>query len=122
TAFIYNFDPTPGAFTPNAAAPRRSSILGAHVTPVDPDLKRQYLDEWMGGAEYEVAPNLALGVKGSYRKLGRVIEDFLIPELGDYRIANPGKGLGAEMGFYDFVHTASAPLAQRKNLALELTA
>jgi hypothetical protein len=117
--FCYNTNPTPGAFQPNETV-RRSALLGS-TTPVDPDLKGQHLDEWLGGFEYEVAPNFAVGIKGTYRKLGEVIEDFLIPSLGEYRIANPGRGLGAEMGFYDGTTTA-APKAKRKSYAVELTA
>src|SRR6185436_4885539 len=51
-----------------------------------------------------------------------VIEDFLIPSEGNYRIANPGTGIGSEMGFYDFEHTAPAPKAKRTNDSFELNA
>ena len=42
----------------------RSTLLGG-ATPVDPDLKGQYIDETLFGYEYEVAHNLALGVQGT---------------------------------------------------------
>ena len=62
-------------------------------------------------------------MKASYRNLGRVIEDFLVPTEGNYFIANPGEGtLGQTLAFYDQVHTAPAPKAERKNLAFELDA
>ncbi len=77
----------------------------------------------MGGFEYEVAPNLALGAKFTYRKLGRVIEDFLVPSEGSYFIANPSEGtLGKELAFYDGVTHAPAPAAERKNYSFELNA
>ena len=49
--FCYNFDPIPGNFLPDPAAPARTSALGG-ATPVDPDLRGQYIDEWLFGGEY----------------------------------------------------------------------
>ncbi len=70
-----------------------------------------------------MAPNFVLGAKFTYRKLGRVIEDFLVPTEGNYFIANPGEGtLGKELSFYDLVNTAPAPKAERKNYSFEITA
>jgi outer membrane receptor protein involved in Fe transport len=119
--FCYNFDSNPADIAPNSSAPRKSSLLGGSE-PVDPNLKGQYIDEYLGGFEYEVAPNFALGAKFTYRKLGRVIEDFLIPASGDYFIANPSEGIGTQLAFYDGSAPASAPAAQRKNTSFELTA
>jgi len=120
--FCYNFDPNPSAIVGDPAAPRKSSVLGSSVEPVDPNLKGQYIDEYMVGYEHEVAKDFAVGIKGSYRTLGRVIEDFLIPSKGDYFIANPGVGLGKDLAFYDGVSTAPSPKAKRKNWSVELTA
>lgn len=123
TAFMYNFDPRASALAPDPTAPSRSSILGTGQTEkVDPDLGGQYVDEVLVGVEREIAPNFTVGMKYSHRALGRVIEDFLIPSEGEYFIANPGSGIGKEMGFYDFVHTAVSPKAERKYDAVELTA
>ena len=88
----------------------------------DPDLKGQYIDEWLAGFEYDLGRNLVVGAKYGHRKLGRVIEDFLIPSEGTYFIANPASGIGTEMGFYDGVHTAPAPEAKRTNDAFEVNA
>ncbi|MGA7616289.1 MAG: TonB-dependent receptor [Thermoanaerobaculia bacterium] len=118
--FCYNFDPNPSNILPDANAPRRSGLLGG-TEPVDPNLKGQYIDEYLLGYEYEVANNLALGIKGTYRNLGRVIEDFLIISEGNYFIANPGEGIGKEVTFYDY-STAPAPKAERKYKGIELTA
>jgi hypothetical protein len=119
--FCYNFSSSASDTLPNDAA-RTSTLLGGSE-PVDPDLKGQYVDEALGGFEYEVAPNFALGVKFTYRKLGRVIEDFLVPSSGEYFIANPSEGtLGKELAFYDGVTKAPAPAAQRKNYSFELNA
>ena len=109
---VNNFDPTPTNFVPvttlcNTAAgittncvPALSAgkpfrFLGGGTEPVDPNLKGQFIDEYLLGADYEIAPNLAVGIKGTYRNLGNVIEDFLIGSTGEYLIANPGSGTGA---------------------------
>jgi hypothetical protein len=119
--FCNNFSSNAADTLPASSAPR-STLLGG-ATPVEPDLKGQYIDEAMGGFEYEVAPNFVLGAKFAYRKLGRVIEDFLVPTEGNYFIANPGEGtLGKELSFYDLVNTAPAPKAERKNTSFEITA
>ncbi len=120
--FCYNFSSDPAALAPDLKAPKKSSLLGG-ATPVDPNLKGQYIDELLGGYEYEIRPNLAIGIKGTYRKLGRVIEDMLkAPIDGSYIITNPGSGIGAESGFYDGVSTAPAPKAKRTYKGVELTA
>jgi outer membrane receptor protein involved in Fe transport len=123
-AWSYNFDPTPGAIIPDPAAPFRSGGFGFGATPVDPDLRGQYIDEWLAGLEYEVVPNLVLGTRFVHRTLGRVIEDFLVDNVdGVYATANPGEGsLGRTVYFYDFVHSAPAPRAERRATSLELTA
>lgn len=119
--FCYNFSPNPGNITPDRTAPRASSLLGGSE-PVDPNLKGQYIDEYLVGVEREVAPSLVVGARFNYRKLGRVIEDFLVPSLGDYFIANPGEGtLGQSLGFYDG-ESAPSPTARRVNKAFMLTA
>ncbi|HQQ78036.1 MAG TPA: TonB-dependent receptor [Thermoanaerobaculia bacterium] len=49
------------------------TIQGGELT--QPDLKGMYQDEIIGGIEYEVFKGWSFGVKGIYKKLGRVIED-----------------------------------------------
>ena len=120
TCFCYNFDPNPMNFLPDSAAPARSTLLGGHATPVDPNLKGQYSDEWIVGTEYEVARNISVGAKYVRRNLGRVIEDFLVPSEHQYFIANPGVGLGAEMSFYDYT-AVGAPKVRRISDSFELS-
>ncbi len=114
-----NFDPDPNNILPDPNL--GYSLLGGSTEPVDPNLKGQYIDEVLLGYEYEVAPNFALGVQGTYRDLGRVIEDFLIVDSGGYFIANPGEGLGSTGTFYDYT-TVKAPKAKRTYKGIELTA
>jgi len=119
--FCYNFSPDPANTAPASTAPRRSSLLGG-PEPVDPDLKGQYIDEILVGVEREIAPAFVVGARFNYRKLGRVIEDFLVPSSGEYFIANPAEGtLGQSLGFYDGTSVAS-PQARRTNKSFELTA
>ena len=121
--FCYNFSPNAADILPDPTAPRPSTILGTGTEPVDPNIKGQYIDEAMGGFEYEVAPNLVVGTKFTYRNLGRVIEDFLVPSEGSYFIANPAEGtLGKELAFYDGVTHAPSPKAERKNYSFEVNA
>lgn len=119
--FCYNFSPNPANIAQDPSAPRAQSLLGGEE-PVDPNLKGQYLDEFLVGFDYEIRPTFVVGTKFTRRDLGRVIEDFLIPSEGNYFIANPGIGIGNEMAFYDGVHTAPAPEAKRTSTAFELTA
>ncbi len=120
--FCYNFSDSASATAHDPAAPARFSTLGGSSEPVDPELKGQYIDEYLGGFEYEIAPNFVLGTKVSYRNLGRVIEDFLVVDEGSYFIANPGEGqFGQTLSFYDY-STAPAVKAKRENWSVELTA
>jgi len=119
--FCYNFDVSAANTVPDPNAPRRSNLLGGSTEPVDPNLKGQFIDEYLTGFEYQLNSGVVLGTKYVHRSLGRVIEDFLIPSEGNYFIANPSKGIGSEMGFYDFVHTAAAPKPKRIENAFEVT-
>ena len=130
-----NLDPTPGHYTPGTVGTAASggvpaitngqafSALGASVTPADPKLKGQYIDEYLVGYDYELAPSLMVGVKGTYRNLGRVIEDMLVISSGDYFIANPGSGIGTQAGFLNDppgMDTAPATKAKRQYKGLEI--
>jgi len=119
--FCYNFSANAADTASVPGTPSRSSLLGG-ATPVDPELKGQYIDEYLGGFEYEVAPNFVLGTKVAYRNLGRVIEDFLVIDEGHYFIANPAEGeFGKTLTFYDY-STAPAVKAKRESWSVELTA
>lgn len=123
--FCYNFSPNAANFQPDPFFDDpdgvvRNSLLGG-ATPVDPDLKGQYIDEALLGFEYELPNNLAVGVQGTYRTLGMVVEDFLDPVSGHYNIANPGQGLGVNMSFYDY-EPALAPDVERTYQGLQVHA
>ena len=106
---VYNFDLV--SLVPDPAA-GDSIILGGYIEPVDPNLKAQYLEEIIFGAEREVGDGFAVGARFLYRRLARVIEDGFVPDSGDYFIMNPGEG---DLG-------GAYPKAQRQFRGLELTA
>jgi hypothetical protein len=121
--FCYNFssDPNVTAALPDDRTGYRTALLGG-PTPVDPDLEGQYLDEYLLGYEREVGNNLTLGIQGTYRELGQVIEDFLVDAVnGQYAIANPGQGLGRTIYFYDYVAVAGSE-ANREYTSVEVSA
>ena len=49
--------------------------IGGTGEPTDPGLKASYQDEFTIGVEKAVDPTLSVGLKGTYRSLGRVVED-----------------------------------------------
>ncbi len=78
-------------------------VQGGELT--QSDLKGMYQDEAILGFEVEVAKNWAIGVKGIYRSLGRVVEDrcdlAINPDIASYfnpsspatcALINPGQG------------------------------
>ncbi len=91
---IINYDPL--STSPDAQAESDygtpSAILGGFTEPSDPNIKGQYISEYIVGFEQEFAENWAVGLKGVYRNYGQVIEDFLCLDDGTYCIANPGGG------------------------------
>ncbi|MEZ4360233.1 MAG: TonB-dependent receptor [Kofleriaceae bacterium] len=66
-------------------------LTGASGTLIAPGVKGQYLDELVGGVEYELSKDLTLGVALQIRRLGRVIEDVSTDGAETYIVANPGE-------------------------------
>ena len=119
---IVNYSPT--STTPNPAAEadlgQESIILGGFTEPSDPNLRNQYIHEYILGAEREVVRNVVVGVKGIYRNYGEVIEDFLCIDDGTYCIGNPGKGLMEKLYTLDYSQTFASPEASRTYKALQV--
>ncbi|MGZ8846183.1 MAG: TonB-dependent receptor, partial [Pyrinomonadaceae bacterium] len=65
--------------------------LGAGATPVDVGLKPPSIGEYSMGLEYEIARDLALGVRGIYRHERNVIEDGSFDDGDNYFLFNPGR-------------------------------
>lgn len=121
---IVNYDPLSNIPDPAAEADLdlESAILGGLVTPADPDLRNQFINEYLLGYEHEIGPNLAVGVKGIYRDYGRVVEDFLCADDGTYCIGNPGEGLMSRVFTLDYSQTFEAPKAKRTFKGVQLDA
>ena len=84
-----NTDPASAA-TYNGGA-SSGPYQGGSGTPLDPGLKGQFVDMFSLSAEYELFPDLSIGVDYQGRRLGRIIEDMADAE-SNYYIANPGTG------------------------------
>jgi hypothetical protein len=121
---IINYSPT--SVTPDSNAERElgttSAILGGFTEPSDPNIKNQYINEMIVGGEREIAPNLAVGVKGIYRSYGRVVEDFLCADDGTYCIGNPGQGIMKEIFTLDYSKTFPAPKPKRTFKGIQIDA
>jgi hypothetical protein len=120
---IVNFSPTSIVPDPAAEAEYKteSRILGGFTEPADPNIKNQYLSEFILGGERTVTNDISVGVRGIYRSYGRVIEDFLCDKEGTYCIGNPGEGIMKQV-FSLAGDQYTAPKAKRVYKALQLDA
>jgi outer membrane receptor protein involved in Fe transport len=66
-------------------------MIGASGVLIAPGIKPQYMDEIIGGFEYELLDDLKIGVSYQNRRMGRVIEDVSTDGADTYIIANPGE-------------------------------
>jgi hypothetical protein len=70
--------------------------LGEGITFLAPGLKGQYTQEVVLGGEYELIPDLKMGLNYIHRSLPTVIEDVSTDGGVNYLIANPGTDFSAE--------------------------
>src|ERR1043165_2563723 len=113
---IVNYSPTSTTPDLNAEADYEtdSAILGGFTEPSDPNIKNQYLTEYIVGGGPEVVADVDVRIKGVYRSYGRVVEDFLCADDGTYCIGNPGQGIMKEIFTLDYSQTFPAPKPERK--------
>src|SRR4029077_8656924 len=72
----YNFDPVNTTQSPDVIGHETAFFQGGATTePVQPGIKGIYQDEYSAGFDMLLDPTLSIGLKGTYRNLGRVIED-----------------------------------------------
>ncbi|HYX20290.1 MAG TPA: TonB-dependent receptor, partial [Thermoanaerobaculia bacterium] len=73
----WNYDPNSLLQAPDAPAGRSqlTQVGTFQGEPTDPGLKASYQDEFTIGVEKAIDPTLSVGLKGTYRSLGRTIED-----------------------------------------------
>ena len=121
----YNLSDDPDNVAADFAV-RPSRVVGGGFSRVDPGIKGQYLEEAIIGAEYEFAPNWAVGGKYIARDLKRVIEDALTLD-GDYYIGNPSYGemtetftMATAWG-YNYADAREIVTPERKFEGVELT-
>ena len=121
---IINYSPTSVKPDPQAEKDfdTASAILGGFTEPSDPNIRNQYLNEFILGAERELMPNFAVGVKGIYRKYGRVVEDFLCADDGTYCIGNPGQGIMKQVFTLDYSQQFAAPKPRRTYKGVQIDA
>ncbi|MEO6774082.1 MAG: TonB-dependent receptor, partial [Kofleriaceae bacterium] len=72
------------------------AILGGGSEFVTPGITGQYSDELILGAEYEVLPDVKLGINYTHKTLPNVVEDIFLAGTPDYGITNPGQNFDAE--------------------------
>jgi outer membrane receptor protein involved in Fe transport len=72
------------------------TILSENATFVAPNLKGQYTQELILGGEYEVMPDLKVGLNYIHRSLPTVIEDISTDGGNNYLITNPGGDFSSE--------------------------
>ncbi len=89
-------------------------ILGEGSTFVSPGMKGQYTQEVILGAEYELIPDLKMGLSYIHRSLPTVIEDVSTDGGNNYMITNPG---GDFSGAADDLAAESARLLAQSGCA-----
>lgn len=89
--FFYFYYPEDGSLpTPSNPGTHYYTYRLGGGTRVDPDIEPMYTEEYLVGFEYEVLPNVAVGVKYTDRSIENVIEDISVDGGQHYFITNPG--------------------------------
>jgi outer membrane receptor protein involved in Fe transport len=101
--YCYGPSPTVGG-KPASCAPLGPIryLSGALAAPVAPDLHGQYVDQFGGSFEYEVIPDVTIGLNYTGIRLGAVIEDMASDTNYDFFIGNPGQSKPFSVGTADF--------------------
>src|SRR5262249_33224011 len=75
-ASTWNFDPIDTTQNANVIGHETAFFQGGVLAePVDAGIKGIYQDEYSAGMDFLLDPTFSIGVKGTYRNLGRAIED-----------------------------------------------
>jgi hypothetical protein len=86
----------------------QAAILGGGSEFVTPGISGQYSDELIIGTEYEVLPDVKIGINYTHKTLPNVIEDIFLAGSPDYGITNPG------VNFDDEAATLASHAAQEQ--------
>jgi hypothetical protein len=104
----YNFDSVDRTQDPRVIGHEHPYVsVQGFGEPVDPGIKGTYQDELTLGVEKLLDPTFSLGVKGTYRRLGRAIEDrcdldYSLPENNFYSCAIVNLGSNGRYARGDF--------------------
>jgi hypothetical protein len=107
-AETYNFDPVDKKQDPNVIGHEKAFVsVQGFAEPVDSGVKGIYQDELTLGIEKLLDPTFSVGVKGTYRRLGRVIEDrcdldYTAPENNGFSCAIMNLGSDGKYARGDF--------------------
>ena len=82
---VVTIDPATGAEITN-----HFLLQSVGADTIDPDAKLSYTDEFLFGVEHEVMPHTSVGVRYSYRNIGRVLEDVANAPMAAYDLEVPG--------------------------------
>jgi hypothetical protein len=82
---VATIDPSTGTSITNHFVPQS---VGADT--IDPNAKLSYTDEYLAGFEREILPHTSIGVRYTYRNIGRVLEDVANAPVAAYDLGLPG--------------------------------
>lgn len=123
SVFTYNYSFDPNNVAHDPTTPVASRPLGGGFSDVDPGTSAQYIEEMVIGGEYEVRPNMAVGLKYIKRDLENIVEDALgVTDEGlVYFIGNPGeRALAQNIDFGGNVHPVPVPTREFEGVELTL--
>ena len=90
-------------FDPSLTQPIPNGVLAGDVTnhfvlqgvgadAIDPNAKLSYTNDYQLGFEREIVPNTSVGIRYTYRNIGRVLEDVAAFPMVAYDLGVPGTG------------------------------
>jgi outer membrane receptor protein involved in Fe transport len=82
---VATVDPTTGGEITNHFV-----LAGTGADTIDPDARLSYTSEYQIGAEREIAPNTSVGLRYTYRSIGRELEDVANAPMAAYDLGLPG--------------------------------
>ena len=77
------------ATLPAVSLGNQFALTSTFYSPLAPDLKGMYTQQFGGGVQYEVLQDLTVGVDYLGRRVGNIIEDMSSDDGSNYFIANP---------------------------------
>jgi len=98
-SFSYDFEYPAGGVLPTAHNPGKvidSFPIGGNATHVAPGIKPMYTDEYLLGFEYQVRPEISVGVTAVYRNIGNVVDEISLDGGRTFIVTNPGGTIRAD--------------------------